>query len=140
MIRRASGIAILLATTHALGQSQYPLPGSNGPGGVAAVYGTWGTAAQCAHPRDDSTGIAHMQPYEISAQWIRQGWFHCYLTWLGQSNGDGGLEALALAQCGEDLLRDYRIVLSLREERLQIHWSADYSTPELRVCEASSSD
>ena len=44
------------------------------------------------------------------------------------------MEAMALAQCGEDDLRDYRLVLRRQGGRLHIRWSEDFTTGELLAC------
>ena len=101
------------------------------PGGrIAApgeLLGTWGTAAQCATDEAPS-------PYRIEPEWIEQNGIYCYLAWQAHHGDDGRSETLALAQCGEDSLREYRVFLLLDADRLRIRWSDSFTTPALARC------
>ena len=59
---------------------------------------------------------------------------YCYLRWRNHDEVSGSLQAMADAQCGEDTIRDFRLVLELQNEKLKIHWSQDFSTTELLSC------
>ncbi len=93
----------------------------------AALLGTWGTAAQCAAEESPS-------PTRVGRQWIEQGGIYCLVTWQASHRRGDGRETLAFAQCGEDTLREYRVLLSLDDGRLQIRWSDTYTTPPLSRC------
>ncbi len=88
---------------------------------------TWGTAAQCAAAEAAS-------PYRIGRNWFEKGGVYCYIAWLANYPRAGGAETHAFAQCGEDTLREYRIVLQLDGETLRIRWSETYTTPALSRC------
>lgn len=128
-------IGLLLAPTALLAQSQFslqPLPES--ATAPALLLGVWGSARQCTayHSGNNQPGLL---PYHINAEWLRQGTVYCYLSWRGQNDVAGVIEAFALAQCGEDDLREYQLALQLRAGSLRIRWSADYTTPELQACQ-----
>ncbi len=101
----------------------------------AALLGTWGTPTQCPAKQAESPPAARFSPYHISTGWIQQGGIYCYLSWLGHYADDTGSETHALAQCGEDSLREYRILLRLENSRLRIRWSESYRTPALERCD-----
>lgn len=101
----------------------------------AALLGTWGTSTQCPAKLAENPALARFSPYHIDLEWLRQGGIYCYLSWQGNYADDTGSETHALAQCGEDSLREYRIVLRLEKSRLRIHWSESYSTPTLERCD-----
>ncbi len=118
-------------------QSQFTLDPQN-PAGIdppAALLATWGSAEQCAAPGTDSVAL-HRYPFEVGREWLRQGPIYCYLTWLSSQPLQGGSETQVFAQCGEDTLREYRVFFLLRDQRLRIRWSADFTTPELERCRA----
>ncbi len=92
-----------------------------------ALLGIWGTAAQCANDRAAS-------PFRIEREWIEQNGVYCYVAWQAHHARDARTETQALAQCGEDSLREYRIFLLLEERQLRIRWSDSYTTPALSRC------
>ena len=96
-----------------------------------AVLGVWGTTRQCAAFQAGEANHPLLYPYHVTDRWIRQGPTHCYLNWQGSREIDGGLETTALAQCGEDNLREYRLRLRQRNERLQIRWSIEQKRPSI---------
>ncbi len=103
--------------------------------GPVALFGTWGTAAQCAAHKTGNNTDMRLFPYVVSNDWIQQGMVYCYLVWREQFSDAAGTQAHALAQCGEDGLRDYQVFVDLREGRLRIRWSEDFTTRELQACE-----
>ncbi len=96
----------------------------------AALLGTWGTPAQCAARGTGEPPFA----YRIDREWLEQAGIYCYLSWQASFAREAGSQTHALAQCGEDTLREYRLVLWLDDAALRIRWSASYTTPELRRC------
>lgn len=118
-------------------QSQLPLGprATDAIDAPASLFGTWGTAAQCENWREreraDSSGVL----YHLDREWLRQGGIYCYLTWRSRYPLANGLEIHALAQCGEDTLREYDLVLRLQDEQLQLRWSDDFSTRQLIRCD-----
>ena len=73
-------------------------------------------------------------PYVITRDWIQQGMLYCYMSWREQYSDAKATQADAFAQCGEDGIRDYRILLTLRDGKLRIRWSEDFTTGELQAC------
>ena len=128
-------MVMLLLPTALLAQSQFslqsPMKSAIAP---ARLLGVWGTAPQCAAYRsgNEQPGLL---PYHIDADWLRQGKVYCYLGWRGHQEKDGSIEAFALAQCGEDDLREYLLLLQLGAGSLRIRWSEDYTTAKLSACE-----
>ena len=124
----AAAFTMALAPTVApqgqIGIEPLPVDRVEPPG---TLLDTWGTAAQCA-----SGNRAH--PYRVEREWIEQGGIYCYVTWRASHPRESGFEAQALAQCGEDTLREYRIFLMLDGEHLRIRWSDSYTTPRLSRC------
>lgn len=103
-----------------------PVPGDRVEA-PAILFGTWGTAAQCAAGDPPS-------PYRIEREWIEQGGIYCYVAWQAHQVLEGRSETHAFAQCGEDTLREYRIFLLLDRGQLRIRWSESYTTPVLSRC------
>ncbi len=99
------------------------------------LLGTWGTPTQCPEKRLKHPSPARFFPIHITREWMEQGGIFCYLSWQGHFPNGPGSEIHALAQCGEDTLREYRLVLRLENSRLQIRWSDSYSTPKLERCD-----
>ncbi len=118
-------------------QSQYlTVPGQSRPA-PGVLLGVWGDPAQCQAFEDQSIENPGSPAYEISQDWIKQGWFHCLVSWQGEWQTDNGLQAQAFAQCGEDLIREYRVFLQLEADTLTIRWTDDYSTKSLNRCSDS---
>lgn len=116
-------------------QAQFLLqPQSDNNAAPAALLGAWGTTSQCAAHRAGNSDDPRLFPYEISRDWIKQGMIYCYLQWLDHYQIDDGSESLAVAQCGEDNVVDYRVVLQLNSDRLRIRWSSDFTTRALESC------
>lgn len=129
-------IVIVVPPPYAQAQAQYSLQPEIARGIALpdAYIGTWGSAAQCADTQATHDGDAGRSAYEISVEWIRQGKVYCHMTWYTIEMTARGGEVHALAQCGEDGLREYRVVLRLAQARLWIDWSPDFTTPALRAC------
>ena len=134
-MRFSLAICCFLGASAALAQPQLslqrPPPGTLVP---SALLGSWGNAAQCARLAAGGSDNPGLMPYQISADWLRQGFLYCYLAWRGQTRVDGETRYFADASCGEDDLRDYRLTLELRDRRLQIRWSEDFTTAALEAC------
>ncbi len=92
-----------------------------------ALLGVWGTAAQC-------TAGEPRSPYRIGRDWIEQGGIYCLVAWQANYPRAGGAETHVFAQCGEDTLREYRMILLLNGETLRIRWSDTFTTPMLSRC------
>ena len=128
-------ICFLLGASAALAQAQFSLqrPRSVAPA-PPALLGTWGSAAQCATLATGGSDNPGLMPYRINADWISQGFLYCSMAWRGENRVDGETRYFADASCGEDDLRDYRLTLELRDRRLRIRWSDDFTTAALEAC------
>jgi len=106
---------------------------------LQALVGTWGDAAQCAREYIQEGGTVRAAPYEISAGWLRQGDFWCRLAWFPPQDRPGGLYAVAMAQCGEDAVRNWQIGFSLRTaeggDTLLILWGESLISAPLSRCD-----
>ncbi len=128
-------ILLILLCGQVSAQSQYSLqPQANGIEAPQSLRGTWGSAEQCAAHRNDKNDNPRLNPYLIDNEWIRQGNIYCYLSWHDEQRDSNGLLAHALAQCGEDSLREYRLLLHLKQDKLRIRWSDDFTTRALEAC------
>ena len=128
-------VVTLLFSTGLSAQAQFSFGARGSPAEApASLLGTWGTAIQYDAHRAGDTSSPSLLPYEITQQWIRQGFIYCYLSWVGQELHDDTVSAHAWAQCGEDNLRDYRLRLQRKAGYLQIRWSDDFITASLEAC------
>ena len=128
-------VGFLLGVSAALAQSQFSLQRSQSTAAAPSeLLGTWGTAAQCGELAAGGSDNPGLMPYQISADWIRQGFLYCSMSWRGETRIDGEPRYFADASCGEDDLRDYRLTLELRDNRLKIRWSDDFTTAALEAC------
>jgi hypothetical protein len=126
---------LLLFCGQVSAQAQYSLqPRMQGIQVPRSLLGTWGTAEQCRAHNTGKIDNPRLYPYLISSEWIRQGNVYCYLLWHEHEHDADSLQATALAQCGEDNLREYSLVLSLRQQQLRIRWSDDFTTRALEAC------
>jgi len=126
---------LLLFCGQVSAQAQYSLqPRAQGIQVPQSLLGTWGTAEQCHAHNAGEIDNPRFNPYLIGSEWIRQGNVYCYLSWHEKRHDGDGLQAHALAQCGEDNLREYRLTLRLQQERLRIRWSDDFTTRALEAC------
>lgn len=125
----------LVFTASALAQSQYDfLPRIDSPAGPDALFGVWGDEKQCRAYRAGNESNPARLPYVIDNEWLRQGFIYCYLFWQGHEVADGVTLARAVARCGEDDMRDYRLQFRLQDRRLSIGWSPDFATFGLQAC------
>lgn len=100
----------------------------------AAFYGTWGTEKQCARAPIKPGGTVLEEPFEIGAEWLRQGSFWCRLNWFPiEPRGDDVFTA-AHAQCGEDSTRDYVLGMELAGGKLKLRWEFPLSNGPLGRC------
>jgi len=97
-------------------------------------HDTWGTAQQCARKPIKSGGTVLAQPFEIGAQWLKQGRLWCKLNWGPIEARDGGFFTGANAQCGEDSLRGYFISMRLTNDKLTLRWDFPVSNGPLSRC------
>ena len=119
----------------ALAQSQFSLqPKPVAIAAPAALTGTWGTDRQCATFAAGGSDNPALMPYQISSDWVKQGFLYCFLSWRGETRVGGQPLYYAEARCGEDDLRDYRLSFELRDKRLRIYWSEDFTTAALEAC------
>lgn len=131
----AAMVLMIMSSAQVFAQAQYSLqPGLNENNAPIALLGIWGTSYQCAAHEAGEKDDPRLLPYIITRDWIRQGFIYCYLAWNEQISDAGDNPASAFAQCGEDNLRDYQIVLNLRDGKLRIQWSEDFTTRELEAC------
>jgi hypothetical protein len=100
-------------------------------------YGTWGTAKQCAREPIKPGGTVLAEPFEISADWLRQGQFGCSLRWGPMDRRENGFFTGANAQCGEDAARAYFLGMRLSGDELTLRWDFPVSNGPLRRCQAS---
>ncbi len=133
-------LAVLLAglsfSTGLYAQAQFSLGARSSPNDAPdSLLGTWGTGTQCDAHRAGDISSPSLLPYEITREWIQQGFIYCYLSWIGYERAGDSVTAHAWAQCGEDNLRDYRLRLQRETDQLQIRWSEDFSTPQLQNCD-----
>jgi len=129
-------VSALTAIVMTAGYAQSNVQPKSDNRGPEALFGTWGTAAQCAAHKAGNNTDMRLFPYVISNDWIQQGMVYCYLVWRERFSDATGTQAYAFAQCGEDSVRDYQVFLDLREGTLRIRWSEDFTTRELQACEA----
>ena len=99
-----------------------------------AFYGSWGTAKQCASEPIKQGGTVRAQPFEISAGWLKQGSHWCRLSWFPVEQRKNGLFTGAIAQCGEDAVRAYRVRMELQGEQLSIRWGFSITNGPLLRC------
>ena len=111
-------------------------PAAADAAGRDVFYGTWGTAQQCARAPVKPGGTVLAEPFEINAKGMRQGLFWCRLRWLPVAARDKGFFTGALAQCGEDGVRDYHLRMKLSDKTLTLHWSFQQSSGPLTRCPA----
>jgi len=129
-------VLMIMFSTQVLAQAQFSLqPRLSGNKAPSALLGIWGTARQCAAHKSGKTDDPLLFPYIITHDWIKQGFIYCFLAWYEPTRSVGNNQAFAFAQCGEDQLRDYQLELNLREGKLSIRWSDDFTTRELEACE-----
>lgn len=102
----------------------------------APFLGTWGTDAQCdAHARKQRND-PRLHPYELSDEWLKQGFLYCFVGWRAYRQRNGDHWANLWLRCGEDAVRQYDALLRIADDQLTIRWSDDFTTRPLRRCHA----
>ena len=99
-----------------------------------AFYGRWGTLKQCSHEPIKFGGTVLAEPFEIDADWLRQGQLWCRLKWYPIEVRENGLFSGAFAQCGEDSVRDYSVGMILSDGNLTLRWGFPLSNGPLMRC------
>lgn len=99
-----------------------------------AFYGTWGTENQCARALIKPGGTVTAEPFEINADWLRQGRLWCRLNWFSVETSADGLSSGAHAQCGEDSVRDYSLRIGLSGGDLTLRWNLLLKNGPLKLC------
>ncbi len=102
-----------------------------------ALYGTWGTDAQCERKPIQEGGTVLAEPFKINARWLIQGWHACSLKWGPTDIRENGIFTGAHAQCGEDSVRGYFIGMTLSGEQLTLRWDFPISKGPLKRCPQS---
>ncbi|KAB7614696.1 hypothetical protein F9L33_08685 [Amylibacter sp. SFDW26] len=97
-------------------------------------YGTWGTPKQCSRETIKSGGTVLSEPFEISADWLKQGQLWCRLNWYPIEIREDGFFSGAFAQCGEDSVRDYSLGMVLSDNSLTLRWDFPLSNGPLMRC------
>lgn len=105
--------------------------------GREAIYGTWGTEAQCSGQPIKPGGTVLAEPFEISADWLGHGRVWCKLEWFPVEPREGGLFTGARALCGEDSVRSYFLGIGLSGEALTLRWNFGFSNGPLKRCPSS---
>ena len=100
----------------------------------SALFGQWGTDAQCARSLLLPTGTVRAAPFDISSDWLVQGEMWCRLTWGIAAPSERGLFALATALCGEDTTRAYDVRFRLNGDRLTLIWGLWNRNGPLKRC------
>lgn len=100
-------------------------------------YGVWGTAKQCSRTPVKSGGTVLAEPFEISANWLRQGRLWCRLNWFPMQPREDGLFTGAHAQCGEDSIRGYSLGMELSGDSLALRWDLLLLNGPLARCPGS---
>lgn len=120
-------LALLLAVAAA--------PADAGP---EAIYGTWGSAAQCIGAPSIAGGTRRAAPVEISESWLRQGEIWCRLDWFdtGAAGVSRGYFA-ARALCGEDAARDHALGAHFDGSTLTLIWNQEWIDGPLQRCPPS---
>ena len=128
-------VAMIVFSAQVFAQAQFILqPRLSENKAPESLLGIWGTVRQCAAHKSGKTDDPRLFPYVITRDWLKQGFIYCYLAWHEPSADVGDNQAFAFAQCGEDQLRDYHVELNLRDGKLRIQWSEDFTTRELEAC------
>ena len=100
-------------------------------------YGTWGTEQQCARAPIKQGGTVLAAPFEIDERWLKHGDFWCELKWFPVEPRDRGIFTGAMAQCGEDTVKGYRLRMVLSEGKLMLRWGLEHANGPLARCESS---
>lgn len=112
-------------------------PHARAQGDRDAFLGIWGDEAQCARSLIQPGGSVAYEPFVIGVDWLQHGRVYCRLSWLPiEPRGDAVFTA-ALAQCGEDAVRDYLLTMTLNaDDAMILRWEFPVYGP-LSRCAAS---
>ena len=102
--------------------------------GHQALFGAWGTKAQCAGDLLIEGGSVRAAPMEISEGWLKHGDIWCGLTWFPVQLRPDGVFASTSALCGEDSQRSYRVDLVLAGDELRVVWDEAWVIGPLGGC------
>ncbi len=97
-------------------------------------HGTWGTPKQCSREPIKPNGTVLAEPFEINAEWLKQGGLWCRLNWFPVEAREDGLFSGANAQCGEDSVRGYVLGMKLSDDNLTLRWGFPFSNGPLQRC------
>ena len=103
----------------------------------APFFGIWGTAQQCARAPIKPGGSVLAEPFEIGAEWLKQGPLWCGLDWFPVQARQNGAFTGARAQCGEDSIQGYNLRMELSDDALTLRWGFLISNGPLMRCPAS---
>jgi len=102
---------------------------------VQPLLGLWGTETQCEGSLITPKGTKRATPFDVRPDWLGNGDVWCRLNWWSvyplESNS---MTATAIAVCGEDIERDYKIRFNLDGETLTIIWDLELQNGPLMRC------
>ncbi|MEL7114616.1 MAG: hypothetical protein AAGP08_03340, partial [Pseudomonadota bacterium] len=101
------------------------------------LYGIWGTDAQCSEALLLPTGTKRAAPFDIRPGWLRHGQMWCRLSWFDTDTRETGLFVGAVARCGEDSVRSYRLDFALDSGTLHLIWDQTLVNGPLALCPTS---
>ena len=102
-----------------------------------ALYGSWGSLAQCAGEPIKPGGTVRAAPFEIGADWLKQGGVWCRLIWGPLERRSEGVFAAAQAHCGEDAVQSYFLTMETKGEALTLRWDFFRANGPLARCVGS---
>ena len=100
----------------------------------SALYGSWGDARQCARDLIIPGGTVRAEPFEIAEGWLRHRQIWCQLSWFDVTFRPGGLFTTAVALCGDDSTRSYRLDFALSHGFLTLIWDETLVNGPLGRC------
>ena len=103
-----------------------------------ALYGTWGTPAQCDRQPILDGGTKLAEPFEIHPGWLRHGALWCRLSWFPIQPRENGLFVGTSALCGEDSANSYRLDFALDRQSLTLIWNNSLINGPLARCPGDS--
>jgi len=110
------------------------LPGAGFADGHSALFGVWGTEAQCAGALLIPGGTVHAAPVEITEGWLIHGDIWCALTWFPAQTRANGAFVSTQAVCGEDSQRSYRLDMDLDGNDLTLIWDEALVNGPMGTC------
>lgn len=102
-----------------------------------ALYGQWGTKAQCEGALITPKGTKRATPFKIKPDWLEHGDVWCRLTWSRVSTTSNGVTGVAWSLCGEDSVRGYFITFNLIGDELSLIWNQQFQNGPLMSCDIS---